>query len=297
MKLPNNFLIILVSYFSLNICFTSVINTVYAAQESTIKGKVTDVITTDSFIYVEVEAEEKKVWAAGPVKAIKKGDIVAFDTTMPMRNFYSRALGRNFVLIYFTNDYITFKEASATSSSATQSKQQKITEPSTIQIAATASEVEIGGYLREVSLDNLNGHSKTFSDFKGKPLIINVWASWCGPCQSEMGALERLSHWNNGNDFNIIGISTDDYRDRAEAFIKKTGITFENFIDHKLVLEKMLGARTIPLTLLVGTDGRVLKKVRGAIEWDSPEIMNSIGKVFQIKMSKTGSLEPRSRLE
>jgi thiol-disulfide isomerase/thioredoxin len=150
--------------------------------------------------------------------------------------------------------------------------------------AATDGEVKVGGLLRETTLDGLNGEAKKFSDFKGKPLIINVWTSWCGPCRAEMGSLERLAQRYSGKQINIIGISTDDYRDKAMALIKETGISFENFIDHKLLLENMLGANTIPLTILVDADGRVLAKIRGAHQWDSVNAVNAIEATFQIKL-------------
>lgn len=155
---------------------------------------------------------------------------------------------------------------------------------STNTFAGTPGEVETGGYLREATLRGLNGRTKKFSDFKGKPLIINVWASYCGPCLAEMGSLERLAHRYNGKEFNMIGISIDDYRNKAAAFIKQSGITFENFIDSKLLLENMLGANTIPLTILVDADGRVLEKVRGARVWDSPKNIDAVGEVFHIKL-------------
>jgi len=155
---------------------------------------------------------------------------------------------------------------------------------SSTAFAGAPGEVKTGGYLREATLDGLNGKSKTFSDFKGKPLIINIWASWCGPCRAEMGSLHRLAQRYNGKEFNIIGVSTDDYRKAALAFIKQTEITFENFLDHKLLLENMLGANTIPLTILVDADGRILGKVRGAYEWDNPNTINAIEEMFQIKL-------------
>jgi thiol-disulfide isomerase/thioredoxin len=151
--------------------------------------------------------------------------------------------------------------------------------------AGTPGEVTIDGYLREATLDGLNAKSKTFSDYKGKPLIINVWASWCGPCRMEMASLERLASRYNGKEFNVIGVSTDDYRDKAEAFIKQTGITFENYMDHKVVLEHMLGATTIPLTVLVDAQGRILNKVDGSREWDNPAIIDAIAATFQIKLA------------
>jgi len=82
----------------------------------------------------------------------------------------------------------------------------------------------------------------------------------------------------------VIGISTDDYRNRAEAFIKQTGITFENFLDSRLLLENMLGANTIPLTVFVDANGRVLQKVRGAYKWDDPKNVDAIAELFHLKL-------------
>ena len=152
--------------------------------------------------------------------------------------------------------------------------------------AATPGEVEIGGYLREATLNGINGSANKFSDFKGKPLMINVWASWCGPCRAEMGSLERLARRYNGNELNLIGISIDDDGNAAAAFAKQLEITFKNFLDSNLFLENMLGANTIPLTIFVDAQGRVLLKARGAFEWDSPEIIGAIGEVFKIELSQ-----------
>jgi len=155
---------------------------------------------------------------------------------------------------------------------------------STTAFAGTPGEVEVGGYLREATLQGFYGNTKKFSDFKGKPLIINVWASWCGPCRAEMGSLERLYRRYGGKQFNVIGISTDDDGSAAAEFIKKSKITFVNYLDSKVFLENMLGANMLPLTVLVDANGRVLEKIRGAHEWDSPEFIEAIGKTFHIKL-------------
>lgn len=149
--------------------------------------------------------------------------------------------------------------------------------------AATPGEVEIGQVLREAPMQGLLGPSRLMSDFRGKPLIINVWASWCGPCQQEMGSLQTLAQ-RHGKQFNVIGVSTDDYQDRAELFLKKTSTTFPNFIDTRLMLEHMLGADRLPLTLLVDAQGRVLAKYYGSKPWDSPEAAAIIGKAFRVKL-------------
>jgi thiol-disulfide isomerase/thioredoxin len=149
--------------------------------------------------------------------------------------------------------------------------------------AKTPGEVEIGATLREAPLLGLNGPARKLSDYRGKPLIINVWASWCGPCRSEMASLERLAWLEQAAQFNIIGISTDDYADKARAWLKNSNATINQFIDSRLQLENMLGANRIPLTVLVDADGKVVEKVYGAREWDSPEALQLISKAFPAK--------------
>ena len=138
--------------------------------------------------------------------------------------------------------------------------------------------------LREAPLYGFAGDYRKLTELRGRPLIINVWASWCGPCREEMGSLERLSRRFGGKQFNIIGVSTDDDARAAAAFIARAGITFDNYLDKNLLLEHMLGADTIPLTLLVDAHGRVLSKFDGSRQWDSPEALELIGKAFRKKL-------------
>jgi len=138
--------------------------------------------------------------------------------------------------------------------------------------------------LREATLQGLSGPSRKLSEYRGKPLIINVWASWCGPCREEMGSLERLSNRNRAKHFTVIGISTDDYPDAAKTFLQKSKTTFSNYIDRQLLMENMLGADMLPLTLLIDAHGKVLAKFYGAKEWDSPEVLELVGKAFHIAM-------------
>lgn len=154
----------------------------------------------------------------------------------------------------------------------------------TLALAKTPGEVEVGATLREATMQGLSGPSRKLSEFRGKPLIINVWASWCGPCQQEMGSLERLARRKGAQQFAMIGISTDDYPERARGFLQTYKTSFSHFIDRQLLLENMLGADRLPLTLLVDAQGRVLAKFYGAAEWDSPEAIKAIEKAFRIRL-------------
>jgi thiol-disulfide isomerase/thioredoxin len=141
---------------------------------------------------------------------------------------------------------------------------------------ATPGEVAVGQALRDAQLQGLNGPSRPLASYRGRPLLINVWASWCGPCMEEMASLERLA-WTEGRPpFAMIGISTDDDRRQALAVLRRTNATISQYIDHDLQMENMLGAAQIPLTVLVDARGRVRQKVYGAREWDRPDALRLI---------------------
>jgi hypothetical protein len=162
-----NFSIILLACFSL-----SLLNTVYAAQNNTkeiqqndpqkIHGKVTEVIDIAGYTYAEVDTGKEKVWAAGPVTPLKTGDMISFSTKMPMQNFHSNAIDRDFPLIYFANRYITDKEVSATPSattSKTASPHGEITPQLEIKPITGINKVDGGNTIAEIYSDksNLNG--------------------------------------------------------------------------------------------------------------------------------------------
>jgi thiol-disulfide isomerase/thioredoxin len=148
--------------------------------------------------------------------------------------------------------------------------------------AGAPGEVGVGQPLREATMQGLNGPPRRLSQFRGKPLIINVWASWCEPCRQEMASLDRLAWLELAHDVNIIGISTDDYPERALAWLQNSHATISQFIDEQLQMENMLGASRLPLTVLVGADGRVLEKVYGSRQWDSPDALRLIRRTFRI---------------
>jgi len=152
--------------------------------------------------------------------------------------------------------------------------------PSGAPTPAADAEVAVGQLLRAAQLQGLNGPDRPLAALRGRPLIINVWASWCGPCRAEMASLERLAWRDEGRGFAIIGISTDDYRDQALAWLKQSNATISHYLDRQLEMEHMLGANRLPLTVLVDARGRVRLRIYGARQWDAPEQLALIRKTF-----------------
>jgi thiol-disulfide isomerase/thioredoxin len=136
--------------------------------------------------------------------------------------------------------------------------------------------------LPDLGLAGLNGPQRTLSSYRGRPLVINVWASWCSPCRKEAASLERLAWSEAGSRYNVIGISTDDDRNAAVTWLKQSNATLSHFIDSgpNWPLEKTLGASAIPLTVLVDASGRVVARFAGARDWDTADSIALIERTF-----------------
>jgi thiol-disulfide isomerase/thioredoxin len=151
-------------------------------------------------------------------------------------------------------------------------------------LVATAADapapVAVGRALPDVVMSGLNGPPRSLSSYQGRPLIINVWASWCGPCRAEAASLERLAWSEAGSRYVVIGISTDDYRDEAVKWLKHSNATISHYLDSRLTLEHMLGASAIPLTVLVDEGGRVVARFPGARQWDTAESIRLLERAF-----------------
>jgi thiol-disulfide isomerase/thioredoxin len=148
---------------------------------------------------------------------------------------------------------------------------------------AVAAPVAIGARLPDARLDGLRVPARQLAGLRGKPLLINVWASWCGPCRAEMASLDRLAHAHGGR-LNVIGVSTDDERADALGLLQASRIGFPNYLDAHLQLENMLGANRIPLTVLVDADGRVRARFYGSRDWDSAASRALIAKALAITL-------------
>lgn len=142
--------------------------------------------------------------------------------------------------------------------------------------------VAVGQVLPDVVMSGLNGPNKPLSSYRSRPLIVNVWASWCSPCRQEAASLERLAWSEAGSRYTVIGISTDDDRNAALKWLRHSNATVSHYIDSapRWPLEHMLGASTIPVTVLVDAEGRVVERFRGARDWYSAESIQLIEHAF-----------------
>ena len=113
------------------------------------------------------------------------------------------------------------------------------------------------------------GNAVQLSDFRGKPVILNFWASWCGPCQSEMPDFHE-KYLELGDDVHFLMINmTDGARETVEsasAFIAKNGYAFPVFYDTKSDAASIYGAYSLPTTFFIDADGYAIAQATGAID-------------------------------
>jgi peroxiredoxin len=117
----------------------------------------------------------------------------------------------------------------------------------------------------EFTLKDQNGRDVRLADFKGKPLIVNFWATWCVPCQLEMPELVELAKAYKDQGLTIIGISIDDTPEEVREFAKAYGVTYPLLIgrDREDVADAFGLRNGIPLSVFIRADGTIATRLEG----------------------------------
>lgn len=116
------------------------------------------------------------------------------------------------------------------------------------------------------------GSAVKLSDFKGKPVILNFWASWCSPCKSEMPDFEKVYKEYGGKIHFLIVNLTDGYQEtkqKATAFIEQSGYTFPVYFDSDSDAAITYGIYSIPETYFIDSEGYIVAQGKGALDYNS----------------------------
>jgi cytochrome c biogenesis protein CcmG/thiol:disulfide interchange protein DsbE len=120
------------------------------------------------------------------------------------------------------------------------------------------------------------GHASHLTDFQGKVVVLNFWASWCVPCREELPSLNRLQDNIAAKGGVVLGVSWDDDEASYETFRQANHVNFPTFRDHGRKIGQDYGTSMIPETYLIDRKGRLARKIVGPQDWQSPETMSSI---------------------
>ena len=130
----------------------------------------------------------------------------------------------------------------------------------------------------ELAFEDASGRAHTLADFRGKFVLLNLWATWCAPCREEMPALDRLQSQLASDRFQVVALSLDQQGlPIARKFYAETGIkALPLYVDRSAKAAFTLDAAGLPATLLIDPAGREIGRHLGAVKWDSPQVMEHL---------------------
>lgn len=134
--------------------------------------------------------------------------------------------------------------------------------------------------LDEFNLPDFKDNRHSLSDYKGKVVLINFWASWCPPCITEMPELTRLKKQFTGQPFEILAINVGEKKYRVRKFTKLVNFKLPVMLDTSSDTFRSWGVKTLPTSFLIDASGQVRYRVRGNPGWDQEKTLTIIEKLL-----------------
>lgn len=134
----------------------------------------------------------------------------------------------------------------------------------------------------DFTLEDMNGNKVSLSDFKGKTIFLNFWASWCGPCKYEMPFIEQLYQETKDSDLVIVTVNLEEPKSTVSKFLTDNKYTFPVLLDSEVEVASQYGVSGIPLSLLIDKDFKIVSAHEG--QMNSYEMLKEF--VDQLKDEK-----------
>lgn len=122
--------------------------------------------------------------------------------------------------------------------------------------------------------------------YRGKVILLNFWATWCPPCLEEMPSLEALYQKFSDQDFVVVSVNRDSDRldiseERVSNYLKGVSLTFPILYDTDGKTAQAYGVSPMPVSFLIGRDGKIVKRILGARDWTSPQHFTMIEEILR----------------
>ena len=127
-----------------------------------------------------------------------------------------------------------------------------------------------------MQLKNLKGESRSLEDYRGKVVLVNFWASWCGPCITEIPSLRDLYAKMAGEDFEILAVNVKEGPFKVHKFSGLVAMPFPILLDPEGKVFDSWGAVVLPTSFLMDSEGHLRRKVVGPLDWASDEVVAEI---------------------
>ena len=134
-----------------------------------------------------------------------------------------------------------------------------------------SAKIKKGENAPNFTLKNLEGKDVSLSEFRGKFVLINFWATWCGPCKIEMPSLESLYQKFKNKNFAMLAISNDMFGETVvKPFVKTHKLNFPILLDQRLKASNQFGVVSLPSTFMIDPKGKIIGALYGAEDWTTP---------------------------
>ena len=176
-----------------------------------------------------------------------------------------------------SNEGTTSGPASASPSTATSKGPRTVNAPP----PPPAGPVTLPGQVRDLEVKTLDGGALKLSDYADKVVVVNLWATWCGPCQNEMPELVKLNNDFKSRGLVVIGMATtyNEHKgiDFVKDFVRSKGINYQIVWDDGSLaaplVQSVNGAGVIPQSFVIARDGRIVKHFQGFNPNSTPQLM------------------------
>jgi peroxiredoxin len=134
----------------------------------------------------------------------------------------------------------------------------------------------------DFELPLLTGEAVRLTDFRGKVVFLNIWATWCGPCREEMPSMEKLHQALKDQDFEILAVSVDSEGvDAVAPFAKTFNLTFPILLDREGAIGRLYGTTGVPETFIIDKRGVIVSKVIGYRNWSDAGVIQRLKELAQ----------------
>ena len=138
-----------------------------------------------------------------------------------------------------------------------------------------------GSMAASFELTTLDGKVVKSSELAGKVVLVNFWATWCGPCKEEMPSLARLQKQLDSTQFALLTVTTDLQRQGIAHFLSQLGVSLPVLFDENQEVSRSFMVRGLPTTIVIDRDGMLVGRAVGPRAWDSPEAVAVMRQVME----------------
>jgi peroxiredoxin len=134
---------------------------------------------------------------------------------------------------------------------------------------------------KALRLPGLDGPEVDLAALRGRPVVVNFWATWCEPCREEMPSIERLRASLEGRPFAVLAVNLAEPESRIRKFLDTMPLGFAVLLDRDAKVARAWQAKMLPATYIVGPDGVIRFQHRGELDWSKPEVRRQIAALMK----------------